>query len=147
LGQIQKYQARISGPILDRIDLHVEVPTLPREILLNEEAAESSASIRERILAARARQADRFPDKVFKINRFLRPREIKRFCRLDTGAEKLLSLAIREFGFSARAYFKILKIARTIADLAGEDRIEETHVAEAIQYRSLDRNWIESRLG
>ena len=147
LGQIQKYHSKISGPILDRIDLHVEVPSLSHEILLDEEAGESSSVIRERILQARKRQALRFPDKIFKTNHFLKPRELKGHCQLDFGGKKLMVLAIREIGLSARAYFKILKISRTIADLAEEEKIGESHVAEAIQYRTLDRTWVGSGLG
>lgn len=144
LGQIQKYHSKISGPILDRIDLHVEVPTLSHQLLLSEEVPEGSRAIRERILGARERQARRFAGKGLKVNHALRPNEIKRYCRLDARAQRLIALAIQELGFSARAYFKILKIARTIADLAGEEGIEEVHVAEAIQYRTLDRHWIRS---
>ncbi len=147
LGQIQKYRTRISGPILDRIDLHVEVASLSHEILLGEEAPEGSALIRGRVLEARARQAVRFPEKIFKTNHFLRPKELKEHCRLDSNAKRLVALAIRELGLSARAYFKILKIARTIADLEGEESILESHVAEAIQYRMLDRNWAVSGPG
>ena len=142
LGQIQKYQAKISGPILDRIDLHVEVPTLSHEVLLGEEVAESSAQMRERVLRARKRQVHRFQKEDFKTNYSLRPRELKQHCKLDGKGRRLVALAIRELGLSARAYFKILKIARTIADLAEEESIQESHVAEAIQYRSLDRNWL-----
>lgn len=141
LGQIQKYHAKISGPILDRIDLHVEVPTLSHEVLLGEEVPESSSAIRERILKARARQSSRFPEKILKTNHSLRPKELKRHCKLDAKSQRLIAMAIRELGLSARAYFKILKIARTIADLGEEENIQESHVAEAIQYRALDRNW------
>ena len=157
LGQIQKYHAKISGPILDRIDLHVEVPTLSHEVLLGEETPESSPAIRERILQARARQAARFPEKTFparggsafggKTNHSLRPKELKQYCKLDGKSQKLIAMAIRELGLSARAYFKILKIARTIADLDKEENIQESHVAEAIQYRTLDRNWAGLGLG
>ena len=142
LAQIQKYHAKISGPILDRIDLHIEVPTISCESLLGEEIPESSLAIRERILCAREKQAARFQEKVFKTNCSLRPKELKQCCRLDPAGQRLVAMAIREIGLSARAYFKILKIARTIADLAGEEKIQESHVAEAIQYRVLDRNWM-----
>lgn len=147
LGQIQKYHSKISGPILDRIDLHVEVPTLSQETLLSEEMPEGSAAIRERVLRARGLQAERFPEKIFKINHCLRPKELKQHCRPEAKAQRLLALAIRELGLSARAYFKILKIARTIADLASEEKIQEPHVAEAVQYRTLDRNWLGSAVG
>lgn len=142
LGQIQKYHAKISGPILDRIDLHVEVPSLPHETLLNEEASEPSAAIRERILRAREKQRERFPDDFFKSNHGLKPKEFKEHCPLDAQSRKLMAMAVRELGLSARAYFKVLKISRTIADLADEPEIKEHHVAEAIQYRTLDRNWV-----
>ncbi len=142
LGQIQKYHSKISGPILDRIDLHVEVPTLSQNTLLSEEVPEESAVIRDRVMKARKIQAGRLPDKIFKINHCLRPKELKQHCPLDANTQRLLALAIRELGLSARAYFKILKISRTIADLAEEEKILEAHVAEAIQYRTLDRNWM-----
>lgn len=142
LGQIQKYHSKISGPILDRIDLHVEVPTLTHDILLGEETVEASQSIRERVLKARAIQSHRFQGKPFKTNHSLRPKELKEFCKLDSVSQKLMAMAIQELGLSARAYFKILKIARTIADLLGEEKIQESFVAEAIQYRNLDRQWV-----
>ena len=144
LGEIQRYQARISGPILDRIDLHIQVPPLGHETLLGDEVPESSSAICERVLQARAVQARRFSSQPFRTNRSLRPREIKECCALDAAGQRLVALAIRELGLSARAYFKILKIARTIADLEGKERIAEPQVAEAIQYRVLDRNWVGS---
>lgn len=147
LGQIQKYHAKISGPILDRIDLHVEVPVLSHEVLLGEEVSETSLVIRERILRARAKQEGRFPEKTLKTNHSLRPKEFKQHCKLDGPSQRLIAMAIRDLGLSARAYFKILKIARTIADLAREDQVQESHVAEAIQYRTLDRNWAGLGLG
>lgn len=141
LGQIQKYHAKISGPILDRIDLHVEVPTLSHVVLLGEEVSEGSEVIRERVLRARKKQAERLSKKGSQTtNHFLRPKELKRYCKLDAKGQRLVAMAIRELGLSARAYFKILKIARTIADLSGDEEIQESHVAEAIQYRTLDRN-------
>jgi len=144
LGQIQKYHAKISGPILDRIDLHIEVPTVPHETLLSESIPEESAKIRERILTARSKQTARYPEKIFKTNHCLRPKELKQYCKLDGKGQRLAAMAIRELGLSARAYFKILKIARTIADLAEEAEIQESHLAEAVQYRTLDRNWMDS---
>ena len=129
----------------------MEVPTLSHETLLNEETPEGSTAIRERILQARLRQASRFPEKIFparggsafggKTNHSLRPKELKQHCRLDGAGQRLVAMAIRELGLSARAYFKILKIARTIADLAECEQTQEEHIAEAIQYRTLDRNW------
>ena len=125
----------------------MEVPTLSHEVLLGEETAESSSAIRERVLQARAKQAHRFPEKISKTNHSLRPKELKQHCKLDGKSQRLVAMAIRELGLSARAYFKILKIARTIADLAEEEQIQEPHVAEAIQYRTLDRNWAGLGLG
>ena len=144
LGQIQRYHAQISGPILDRIDLHVEVPSLTHEVLLGEEAVENSLAIRQRVFRAREIQTTRFPEKK-KTNHLLRPKELKQYCKLDTEGEQLLGMAIRELGLSARAYFKVLKIARTIADLAEEEKIQESHIAEAVQYRNLDRNGVMAR--
>ena len=141
LGQIQRYQAKVSGPILDRIDLHVEVPSLPFQTLSGDEAAESSKVIRERVLRCRQMQSARFPDRLFKINALMRPRDIKAFARPDAEGRKLIEAAMKELQLSARAYFKILKLARTISDLAECGNIQEEHIAEAIQYRSLDRQW------
>ena len=140
LGQIQKYHSKISGPILDRIDLHAEVPSLSHELLLGEEIPQGSSIIREKVLQARLRQEQRF-HKTLWLNHNMKSSELRKFCRLDGKAQKLVGLAIQELGLSARAYFKILKISRTIADLAGENQIEEHHIAEAIQYRTLDRQW------
>jgi magnesium chelatase family protein len=141
LGQIQKYQAKISGPILDRIDLHVEVPALGYPALINEDPSESSAFIRKRIVQCREIQALRYADKTYKVNALMRSRDIKAFGRPDAEGRKLIEMAMKELHLSARAYYKILKIARTIADLAQEETISVNHVAEAIQYRSLDRQW------
>lgn len=140
LGQIRKYQAKISGPILDRIDLHVEVPALSYQTLVSEEKAESSASIRLRIEASRKIQAARYPNRLFQLNAYMKPKEIKHFASPDQSGKRLLEDAMKELRLSARAYYKILKIARTIADLAGSSEVKAAHIAEAIQYRSLDRD-------
>ena len=121
--------------------MHVEVPTLSHNVLLSDEMAEGSSEIRARILEAQGRQTLRFDGNPLKTNHSLRPKELKRYCKLDAKSQRVVAMAIRELGLSARAYFKILKIARTIADLAGNSEIDESHVAEAIQYRALDRNW------
>jgi len=139
--QIQKYQAKISGPILDRIDLHVEVPALTYQSITSEEPAENSQSIRERIIRCRQIQEGRYPDRKFKLNALMRPREIKQHASPDSEGSKLIEMAMTELHLSARGYYKILKVARTIADLAGEENISAEHIAEAIQYRSLDRQW------
>lgn len=141
LGQIRKYQSKVSGPILDRIDLHVEVPALTYQMLTSEEKAESSEAIRSRVIACRSLQEKRYTKKLFKVNALMKPREVKLFASPDAEGRKLLESAMKELHLSARAYYKILKISRTIADLAAEDNITARHIAEAIQYRSLDRQW------
>jgi len=133
--------SKISGPLLDRIDLHLEVPSLPSTDLLANTQAEASQDIKERIIKARSRQQNRFVDTGAETNGYMNHRQIKKFCRLDDGGKKLLKMAIEELGLSARAYDKILKVARTISDLAGVENILPEHIAEAIQYRSLDRSF------
>ncbi|MCU0834913.1 MAG: YifB family Mg chelatase-like AAA ATPase [Chromatiaceae bacterium] len=134
--QVSRYRARISGPLLDRIDLHVEVPRLPPEQLsAPAPLAEPSAAVRARVVAARELAMGR----AGKPNRDLGPRELDRFCTLDEGARRLLNQALQRLGLSARAYHRVLKVARTIADLAGVDRIGTAHLSEAIGYRRLDR--------
>ena len=137
---VQRYLARISGPLLDRIDLHVEVPAVRYKELSDRRLGEPSSAIRERVSAARERQRARFAGMpgVY-ANAHMHPKEIREYCRLDEGSESLLRTAITRLGFSARAYHRILKIARTIADLDGAGDIGTAHVSEAIQYRSLDR--------
>ncbi len=141
LGQIQKYQTKISGPILDRIDLHVEVPSLDFKTIASEEVAESSASIRERILKVRAVQSLRYQDRNFKVNAHMKARDIRQYGQPDSRAKQLMEAAMKELRLSARAYYKILKISRTIADLEDSENVQSKHIAEAIQYRTLDRQW------
>ena len=142
-GQILKYRSKISGPLADRIDIHIEVPVLkPSELVLRQEL-ESSKDIKQRVNRARTRQLERFQDANIYFNSRMNHKQIKKFCQLSDSAKELLRQAINELGFSARAYDKVLKISRTIADLAGESEIQTEHIAEAIQYRSLDRNlWL-----
>ena len=137
---IQRYINRISGPLMDRIDIHVETPAVQYEELTNEHAGESSAEVRRRVQAARQMQLKRFADysDLFS-NAHMGPREIRTFCKIDDKSQELLRMAITRLGLSARAYDRILKASRTIADLEGEGDIQSRHVAEAIQYRSLDR--------
>lgn len=142
LAQILKYQTKISGPILDRIDLHVEVPPVSYQTLHEPSSEESSAQIRERVLACREIQSKRFQGSSSSLNGLMRGRDLKEFVRLDSTGEALLEKAMKELRLSARAYFKILKIARTIADLGESKNVKSEHLAEAIQYRSLDRQWI-----
>jgi magnesium chelatase family protein len=135
-----RYLARLSRPLLDRIDLHLEIPTLPHaELVAASAAGEPSAVIRARVLAARARQAARFEGTATHVNARMSGRQTRRFCPLPPDAARLLGLAVTRLGLSARAYDRLLRVARTIADLAGADAIAAEHVAEAIQYRTLDR--------
>lgn len=137
---VERYLARISGPLLDRIDIHVEVPAVAYGELSERRAGEPSSAIRERVLRAREVQSARFRGRpgLF-ANAHMRPRELREFCHLAEGADALLRSAIARLGFSARAYHRVLKIARTLADLDGGGDLGTRHVAEAIQYRSLDR--------
>jgi magnesium chelatase family protein len=139
-AQIQRYRARISGPLLDRIDLHIEAPALSITELRSDRAGESSAAIRERIEQARQAQLIRFRGTKLTANSRMPPSKLKTFCALDASLGDLLQQAMEQLSLSARAYDRILKVARTIADLAGAERIASPHLLEAIQYRSLDRN-------
>ena len=138
---IQKYMSKISGPLLDRIDLHIEVPAVKFRDLASKEKGEPSASIRARVSRAREIQSYRFAgrNEMF-ANADMQSAEIREFCLLDSACEDLLKMAITKLGLSARAYDRIQKVARTIADLAGSEDIRPEYVSEAIQYRSLDRN-------
>lgn len=137
---VQRYLARVSGPLLDRIDLHVEVPAVRYRELSEERVGEPSAAVRERVCRARERQRARFGGREgLYANAHMRPRDLREFCRVGEGGDALLRRAIVRLGFSARAYHRVLKVARTIADLEGAEQIGTGHVSEAIQYRSLDR--------
>lgn len=136
---IQRYRSKISGPLLDRIDLHVDVPAVPFRELSTETEEESSETIRKRVLAARAIQAARYENDKIRCNAQLKPRLIKKYCALDVPSLRLITLAMERLGLSARAYSRILKVSRTIADLDGRERISAADVSEAVQYRSLDR--------
>lgn len=142
--QIQRYRTRISGPLLDRLDLHVDVPAVPFRDLAADGRGEESATIRARVVAARARQVERYQGartyhNGTHSNAQLHPGQIKKYCRIDGPGRTLIEQAVARLGLSARAYMRVLKVARTIADLAQQDAIAAAHVAEAIQYRSLDR--------
>jgi magnesium chelatase family protein len=133
--QVARYRGKISGPLVDRIDIQIEVPALREEELTSAGRGESSARVRDRVAAARAIQAERQG----KVNGQLAPREVEKFCPAESEAVALLKLAIARLSLSARAYHRVLKLARTIADLSGAGTIVATQMAEAIQYRRLDR--------
>ncbi len=137
--QVEKYLSRISGPLLDRIDLHVEVPAVPFTQLAEMPPGESSERIRERVLEARGRQARRFHDEGTSVNGRMTPRQLRKHCKLKPEAAGILKAAMEELGLSARAHDKVLRVARTIADLEAAEEIQPQHVAEAVGYRSLDR--------
>ncbi len=140
--QIQKYLSRISGPLLDRIDIHIEVPAVKYKELSARESGESSEEIRIRVENARTVQLNRFRDLPhIYCNAHMESREIRHWCRIDARGEELMKMAITRIGLSARAYDRILKVSRTIADLAGSEDILPEHISEAIQYRTLDRNF------
>lgn len=141
--QILRYRAKISGPLLDRIDIHIEVPVVKPFELIQPKESESSYEIKQRVNQARNRQLERFIHTSIYFNSRMNHKQIKGFCKPNQTARQLLKQAINELGFSARAYDKILKISLTIADLAQQDEILPEHIAEAIQYRSLDKNlWL-----
>jgi magnesium chelatase family protein len=143
-GEIQRYMSRISGPLMDRIDIHITVPSVKFKELASKRRGEESEVIRDRVNAARRRQLDRFADepKMY-CNAHMEPRDIRKYCPIDDKSQSLLATAINRQGLSARAYDRILKVARTIADLADTGEIEPGHVAEAIHYRTLDRSlWL-----
>jgi magnesium chelatase family protein len=141
--EIQNYLGRVSGPLLDRIDIHIEVPQVHVRDISSKRAGESSASIRERVVAARDIQQRRFAGRKVSCNARLGSRELKEFCTISEDTLELLKMAMQQANLSARAYDRILKVSRTIADLAGSERITSEHVGEAVQFRSLDRQlWV-----
>ena len=142
--QVQRYRQRVSGPLLDRIDLHIEVPAVGYRDVSSERIEESSAAIRERVNKARAIQQVRFQkDRKTSCNARMAARQLKQHCKLNTDSQELIRVAMTELNLSARAYDRILKVSRTIADLDGKDQITPEHVSEAIQYRTFDRTlWV-----
>jgi len=140
IPQVQRYRSKISGPLIDRIDIHIEVPAVKYRDLTARDSGEPSRVLKERINRARKIQSDRFRGLKIHCNAQMTNRHIKRFCSIDDASQRLLEMAIDKLGLSARAYTRILKVSRTIADLAGEEQMSSAHISEAIQYRSLDRN-------
>jgi len=143
-AEMQRYLSRISGPLLDRIDIHIEVTPVPFEKLSEERNGESSAVIRKRVISARELQTKRFKDsKKVHYNAQMNTKQIRKHCALDEASKTLLKTAMERLNLSARAYDRILKVSRTIADIEGVDKIDGNHISEAIQYRSLDREgWL-----
>ncbi len=135
-AEIQRYVGKISGPLLDRIDLHIEVPAVAYKELRTADGGCSSAEMRQRVEAARARQQARGFD-----NAHIPANQLRRLCVLDESGERTLEMAVRRMGLSARAHDRILKVARTIADLDPSESVKAKHVAEAVQYRGLDRTY------
>ena len=139
--QIERYMGRLSGPLLDRIDIHIEVPPVPFRELKDSKDGTNSETMRECVLQARKVQAGRFKDAPNVVNGKMSPPQIRKHCKLDSAAEELLRMAMEDTGLSARAHDKILRIGRTIADLAESDQIQAEHLTEAINYRTLDRRF------
>jgi len=140
-NEIYKYRSKISGPLLDRIDIHIEVPAARYQELTSTIPAESSAQIKERVNKAHVIQRERFRDEGILCNALMNHKQVRKFCTLDREESELLKMAMVELNFSARAYDKILKVSRTISDLASSEQIKAEHLSEAIQYRSLDRDF------
>jgi magnesium chelatase family protein len=138
-GVVQKYLNKISGPLLDRIDIHVEVTPVPFSELSSERQSERSGDVRERVVRARRLQEQRYAGQRMHCNAQMSSQQLRQICRIDAAGRAILERAMDRLGLSARAYDRILKVGRTIADLAGSAEIRTEHLAEAIQYRSLDR--------
>jgi len=136
-----RYLGRLSRPLLDRIDLHVELPALAADDVRGPATGDATDAIRRRVAAARERQRERLRTPGNRVNAAMSARQVRRFCVAPADAERLLAAAITQLGLSARGHDRVLKVARTIADLAGADSLRAEHCAEAIQYRGLDRQW------
>lgn len=139
--QIIRYQKKVSGPILDRIDIHIEVPRVKYEKLASEKVAEESAKVKKRVEGAREVQRVRFKNSKIKTNSEMGSKNIKEFCKLEDSAEKLIGQAVDSMKLSARVYHRLLKLGRTIADLEGSEQIKQSHIAEALQYRPKEKTY------
>jgi len=140
--QVEKYMSKISGPLMDRIDIHIEVPAVPfDELAANDSAGSTSAQMRADVMKAREAQVQRFESGLVQYNAMMSSRQVRQYCKLDRACQHMLRHSVEEMGLSARAHDKILRVARTIADVAGDPSIEEVHLAEAIGYRNLDRDF------
>ncbi len=138
---IEKYMGKISGPLLDRIDIQIEVSAVKYQKLEDDVMPESSASIKERVNKARKIQQERYKNNGIYSNAELTPKFVNKYCKLDKESKQIMQTAFEKLGLSARAHGRILKVARTIADLEEKENIDSTHIAEAIQYRSLDKKY------
>jgi magnesium chelatase family protein len=138
---IQRYVSKISGPLLDRIDIHIDMPAVKYRELRDDAGGDTSTAIRARVVAARRRQLERYQGEKIYCNAQMSSRQIARHCSISPDCERLLEIAMTRLGLSARAHDRILKVARTIADLEAAESISTTHISEAIQYRSLDRSY------
>jgi len=136
---VERYQARVSGPLLERIDLHIQVLPVEFQQLMDKRPGEPSAQIRQRVNAARLLQVERYAGLGYACNADIPSPQLEEICRPTHEARQMLELAFERFGFSARSYTRVLRVARTIADLDGSEIVQADHVAEAVQYRSLDR--------
>ena len=143
IANIQRYRSRISGPLLDRIDIHIEVPAVKYEELSGLPTGEKSSDVRKRVNKSRDIQLERFKKEKIYSNSQMNPKQIRKHCQLDEESKNVLKMAMDKMGLSARAYDRILKVSRTIADLEGNEKITVTHISEAVQYRSLDRKFWE----
>ncbi|MBU4486285.1 MAG: YifB family Mg chelatase-like AAA ATPase [Candidatus Delongbacteria bacterium] len=141
-NKIKSYLSRISGPLMDRIDIHIEVPALKYDELSQKKDAEKSEMIRQRVITARKVQTERYKSRKIYCNSGMNQKDLKKYCNLDEASNSILKRAIESLSLSARAYNRILKVARTIADMSGKNEIAIEHIAEAVQYRSLDRKYV-----